>query len=48
MIMLATGFMLFTRQVQLMTPEYAVETKTSDWLADLLQEIIEESGSRSE
>ena len=41
LIMLATGFMLYTRQVQLMTPEAAVDNKTSAWLSRLLQEIIE-------
>lgn len=40
LVMLATGFMLFTRQVQLMTPESAVESGTSGWLSDLLQDII--------
>lgn len=40
MIMLTTGFMLFTRQVELLPPDDAFESGTSVWLSDLLQEII--------
>jgi AcrR family transcriptional regulator len=42
LVMLSTAFMLYTRQVQLMTPEAAVETKTSEWLSGLLQDIVAE------
>lgn len=45
MLMLATGFMLYTRQVQIMSPELAQETDTADWLARSLQAIIDESDS---
>ena len=41
LIMMATTFMLYTRQVPLMSPERAVKTRTSQWLADQLQQIID-------
>lgn len=44
LVMLSTAFILYTRQVQLMSPESAVETETSRWLSDLLRGIIEEPG----
>ncbi len=44
LVMLSTAFMLYTRQVQLMTPETAVETKTSEWLSGLLQDVISAPG----
>lgn len=42
MMMLATGFMLYTRQILLMPPEVAVDNETSQWLAESLQAIIDE------
>lgn len=39
-VMLITGFMLFTRQVQLMAPERAEQNGTSRWLSGLVQEIV--------
>jgi AcrR family transcriptional regulator len=42
MTMLSTGFMIYTRQIPLMMPGLAVETQTSNWLADQLQSIIDE------
>lgn len=39
-IMLMTGFMLFTRQVQLVTPERVREEGTSEWLSDLIRETV--------
>lgn len=45
MLMLATGFMLYTRQVQIMSPELAQATDTAGWLARSLQAIIDESES---
>ena len=45
MLMLATGFMLYTRQVQIMSPEMAQDTGTADWLAHSLQEIIDVSAA---
>lgn len=41
MIMLATGFMLFTRQVQLMVPDEATCNGTSEWMSVLLQDLVE-------
>lgn len=38
-VMLMTGFMLFTRQVQLMTPERAEENGSSRWLSDLVRDV---------
>lgn len=40
LVMLTTGFMLFTRQVELMPPEDAIESGTSAWLSQLLQDIV--------
>lgn len=40
LVMLATGFTLFTRQVPLLTLEDAVASGTSQWISDLLQEIV--------
>jgi AcrR family transcriptional regulator len=40
LIMLSTAFVLYTRQVQLLTPEEAASTKTSEWLSGLLQDIM--------
>lgn len=42
MTMLSTSFMIYTRQVPLMSPSAAVENSTADWLARQLQEIIDE------
>jgi AcrR family transcriptional regulator len=42
LVMLSTAFMLYTRQVQLMTPESAIASGTSQWLSDTLQSILEE------
>jgi AcrR family transcriptional regulator len=42
MLMLTTSFMLYTRQIPLMTPQEAVRSATSAWLARALQEIIDE------
>ena len=43
MMMLTTSFMIYTRQLPLMTPDEATGTQTSDWLALQLQQIIDES-----
>jgi AcrR family transcriptional regulator len=40
--MLATSFMLYTRQITLLTPDEAAATETADWLAKSLQAIIDE------
>jgi AcrR family transcriptional regulator len=40
LVMLSTAFLLYTRQVPVMTPEDAVANGTSDWLSGLLGEII--------
>lgn len=40
LVMLATGFTLFTRQVALLTPDEVVENGTSRWLSDILQDIV--------
>jgi AcrR family transcriptional regulator len=45
MLMLSTGFMLYTRQVQIMSPELAQDSDTADWLARSLQAIIDESAA---
>ena len=42
MIMLLTGFMFYTRQVPVMSPSDAVESSSADWLACMLQDIIDE------
>ena len=42
MMMLSTGFMLYTRQIALMSPDAALDTGTSQWLAESLQVIIDE------
>lgn len=42
MTMLSTSFMLYTRQIPLMSPDLAIDTETSDWLARSLQAIIDE------
>lgn len=42
MTMLSTSFMLYTRQVPLMSPDAAIDTETSEWLARSLQAIIDE------
>lgn len=39
-VMLMTGFMLFTRQVQLMTPEQAEENGSSHWLSGLVKDVM--------
>lgn len=43
MIMLTTGFMFYTRQMPLMSPADAVRNASSEWLARMLQDIIDES-----
>lgn len=45
-VMLMTGFMLFTRQVQLVTPELAREEGTSEWLSGLVQELVGDQSDR--
>lgn len=42
MIMLSTSFMLYTRQIPLMSPSDAIDNETSEWLARSLQAIINE------
>ena len=42
MIMLSTGFMFYSRQVPVMSPADAVENASADWLACMLQDIIDE------
>lgn len=44
MTMLSTSFMLYTRQIPLMSPDAAIESETSEWLAKSLQAIIDERG----
>jgi AcrR family transcriptional regulator len=42
MTMLSTSFMLYTRQIPLMSPDASLDSKTADWLARSLQAIIDE------
>jgi AcrR family transcriptional regulator len=42
MTMLSTSFMLYTRQIPLMSPDAAVDSETAEWLARSLQAIIDE------
>jgi AcrR family transcriptional regulator len=42
MLMLSTSFMLYTRQIPLMSPDDAADSRTSEWLASSLQAIIDE------
>lgn len=42
MIMLLTGFMFYTRQVPVMSPSDAVGSSSADWLARMLQDVIDE------
>lgn len=42
MTMLSTSFMLYTRQIPLMSPDAAIDSETSEWLAQSLQAIIDQ------
>jgi AcrR family transcriptional regulator len=42
MTMLSTSFMLYTHQIPLLSPDAAVDSETTDWLARSLQAIIDE------
>ncbi|CAN7644062.1 TetR family transcriptional regulator [Phenylobacterium sp. LjRoot225] len=42
MTMLSTSFMLYTRQIPLMSPDAAIDSETSEWLGRSLQAIIDE------
>jgi AcrR family transcriptional regulator len=41
LLMLATGYTLFTRQIPLMSLQSAHENGTSNWLSQLIQQIVE-------
>jgi len=41
MLMLSTSFMLYTRQIPLMSTQEAIDSDTTDWLSAALQEIID-------
>jgi hypothetical protein len=45
LLMLATGFTLFTRQIPLMSAAAANANGTSQWLSELIQQIVDDSAS---